>query len=221
MFIFSNLATSLDGKIAPADRSFLPLGSAEDWKEMLRLRSKCDAVLMGAPTLRVYRKPCFGPPSLKKQPWNILVSSQLDQLSPNWAFFKAPELHRLLFTGAKTPLDRIRRFERSCQVVVLKPITPKRPLAQQIIDYLNAETPIRRLLVEGGGEIIWEFSKIHQIAEYHITLTPQILGGKTAPTLVDGTGLKPKEILKLELKHCRKKGHELFLTYRNPLYRNC
>src|SRR6478672_6851800 len=52
MFIFSNLAISLDGKIGTRKRNLFPLGTAEDRREMNILRLQCDALLMGASTLR-------------------------------------------------------------------------------------------------------------------------------------------------------------------------
>jgi riboflavin biosynthesis pyrimidine reductase len=55
MFVFSNLATSLDGKIATVSRVHFPLGSPADRRQMLVLRKRADAVIVGASTLRAYQ----------------------------------------------------------------------------------------------------------------------------------------------------------------------
>ncbi len=60
---------------------------------------------------------------------------------------------------------------------------------------------------------MWDFSSAHLIQEYHVTLTPKIIGGATAATLVDGRGFLPKEILNLKLKQCRVIGNEIYLVY--------
>lgn len=61
---------------------------------------------------------------------------------------------------------------------------------------------------------MWDFVSQNLIDEYHLTLTPKIIGGDDSPTLVEGTGFSPKDILKLKLHRCRRLGDELYLTYR-------
>lgn len=206
MFIFSNLATSLDGKIATRTREYFPLGSAADRKQMQVLRSKCDAILIGASTLRTFRRPCRaqGNPS---QPVNVIVSSKLEGVSPTWAFFKPKDVRRILFVTGKLAPSRLKAFSKNSEVVKIQS-----PIASNVVKELR-KRGVKRLLLEGGGEIIWEFSKQCLIDEYHVTLTPWVLGGKTAPTLVDGVGFSKEDALHLKLKKCRRVKNELFLTY--------
>jgi riboflavin biosynthesis pyrimidine reductase len=63
---------------------------------------------------------------------------------------------------------------------------------------------------------MWEFAKENLIDEYHVTLTPKILGGRDSPTLVDGLGFKPKDILNLKLQQSRVVGDEIYLVYSRP-----
>ena len=51
------------------------------------------------------------------------------------------------------------------------------------------------------------------IDEYNVTVTPRILGGTEAPTLVDGKGFTPDDVLNLKLKDSRVVGNEIFLVY--------
>ena len=51
MFVRSNLAISLDGKIATASREMISLGTPYDRRLMQVFRKKSDVVLMGASTL--------------------------------------------------------------------------------------------------------------------------------------------------------------------------
>ena len=86
MFIFSNLATSLDGKIATSNRGHFPLGTPADRKQMQVLRKKADAIIQGAGTLRAYRLPLLVSDS-KRQPLNIVLSSKLEGCISKWGFF--------------------------------------------------------------------------------------------------------------------------------------
>src|SRR5215471_6477419 len=50
-FVFINVATTADGKLAPANRHFEPFGSKRDQTLLLELRAKADAVISGARTV--------------------------------------------------------------------------------------------------------------------------------------------------------------------------
>jgi riboflavin-specific deaminase-like protein len=216
MKVFSNLATSLDGKIATASREFFALGTPEDRRVMQVLRKKSDVVFFGASTLRAFRKPCivYGPEArgLRKQPANAVLSSTLEGLSPDWPFFKSSAFERILFVSAAAPKARLARFEDSCEIVVLKKATPRLSTARQCLQALE-QRGYRKVLVEGGGGVMWDFCRENLIDEYYVTLTPRILGGTEAPTLVDGEGFVPRDSLNLKLKACRRKGDELYLVY--------
>ncbi len=208
MFIYSNLAISLDGKIAPANRSFCPLGTPLDRKRMVELRKNCDALLIGASTFRPYRKASRAD-KRAPAPINIVVSRMLEGISPNWPFFKAKDLKRILFVQESPPKARLAKFEKTSEIIVLKKTGS---IAKQILKHLKARG-IQRLLIEGGGEIMWHFASQNLINEYHVTLTPKIVGGKTSPTLVDGIGFKPKDILGLKLLRSEVLGDEIYLTF--------
>src|SRR5438105_14597412 len=50
-FIYLNVAMTADGKLAPANRHFVPFGSKRDRELLLELRSRADAVMSGARTV--------------------------------------------------------------------------------------------------------------------------------------------------------------------------
>jgi riboflavin-specific deaminase-like protein len=226
MFIFSNLAISLDGKIATQSRAHFPLGTKEDRRMMGVLRSQADAVIVGAGTLRSFHAPMLNeapvaPPSKSRrsrQPMNIVVSSSLEGLSVQWSFFKEARTRKIVFTYVDTPQERIKRFSKVAEVLTLSRPSARKPLAPLITAALE-KLGVKRLLVEGGGGLMWDFARANLIDEYCVTLTPRILGGAQAPTLVDGDGFTPKQVLNLKLKECRRFGDELYLVYRKTLRR--
>ncbi len=218
-FVFSNLATSLDGKIAPVDRGDCALGTPADRREMQRLRKKADAVLFGASTLRVFQKFC-GVKNAKKQPANVVISSTLKGISPNWAFFQNSNERKIVLVGPKAKPSVIRKFDGLCEIYVLDSIGSKSSMAEEAVELLSS-LGIKRLLVEGGGGMMWEFASQNLIDEYHITHTPRILGGTEAPTLVDGPGLPSHATLNLKLKSCKRVKDELYLVYQKQTRRGC
>lgn len=210
MFVFSNLATSLDGKIASADRGLFHLGTAADRRNMRILRERADAVLMGASTLRAFRGPLRAR-SAGNSPLNVVVSSSLAGVSTAWPFFRARDTERLVFASRRAPLARRRAVAKVADLVLLD---PRKPAAPQIVAELERRG-LRRLLVEGGGTVMWDFVAAGLIDELHMTLTPWLVGGKAAPTLVDGAGFASGKGRRLRLVRLKRLRDELYLTYRS------
>src|SRR6185369_379397 len=50
-FVYINVATTADGKLAPANRHFVPFGSKRDQELLLQLRASAAAVMSGATTV--------------------------------------------------------------------------------------------------------------------------------------------------------------------------
>ncbi len=196
MTIFSNLAMSLDGKIAPADRSFFPLGTKEDRRRMLALRNTCDALIMGAETLRSYQKACNAP---DKMITNVIISSKMDRVDPTWPFFSSPKIRRIL--AVQNP-DK-ERFP-TCEWLEYQ--------GPQALLTALASQGLKNILIEGGGALMWDFAPF--IDTFHVTITPRILGGTKAPTLVDGLGFSKDTSLNLQLQDIIQNEDELYLTYK-------
>jgi riboflavin-specific deaminase-like protein len=204
VFVFANLAISVDGKIATVRRGHLPIASAYDRRLMQVLRRRCDAVLTGAGTLRAYRKANLAR-GARPQPINVVMSRTLAGVSPSWPFFRT-EVRRVLLVAPSTRSARIAPFEKTCTVV-------RAAGGRQALAALS-KLGVRRLLVEGGGDVMWGFVRDNLIDEYHVTLAPRLFGGRQAPTLVDGKGLGPQDVVNLKLVRARRRGDELFLVYR-------
>jgi len=206
--VFFNQVSSLDGKIAPHGNDAYSLGTKTDLKWLRQLRNESDVVVMGASTLRSWKRPCLAAKKSHRIT-NAILTSDGRGLDPKWAFFKSDEINRIIFYTKK--LDR--NFEQAvfsqCQLI---PLHPKKNVAPQIVDTLVA-LGHRAILVEGGGGLMWEFAKENLIQDYFVTLTPKILGGTTSPSLVAGPGFPGGQELNLRLKAVKKIGNELYLRY--------
>src|SRR3989337_912754 len=73
---------------------------------------------------------------------------------------------------------------------------------------------IKTLLVEGGGTVNWEFIKLGLVDELIVTITPYLIGGQNAITLVEGEGFSHiHKSTKLKLKKICQLGNEIVLHY--------
>lgn len=214
MFIFSNLAISLDGKIGVRSREHFMLGTKEDVKQMMALRRKCEAIVMGGATLRSFKMPCVirDDPAPARHPANVVVSRSMEGFDPAWKFFTDARIQRVFFVSEKPSQPVLEKFEGLCEIVPFSNPFDRAPLAAQVTEGLK-ERGFSRILVEGGGGLMWDFASQNLIDEYNVTVTPRILGGAEAPTLVDGKGFGVKDVLNLKLQSCRQLGDELYLVY--------
>jgi 2,5-diamino-6-(ribosylamino)-4(3H)-pyrimidinone 5'-phosphate reductase len=73
---------------------------------------------------------------------------------------------------------------------------------------------IRTILLEGGGTTNWDFVNQGLVDEVIVTVTPYLVGGKEAKTLVDGDGFSMiSKSLRLKLHKVVRKNDEIILHY--------
>ena len=211
------LAMSVDGKIAAHDRTAARFSSREDLTHLETEIAKADAVLFGAGTLRAYgtclpvrQADLIAQRRVHQKPDQPIqiVCSRRAQISPDLRFFQQP-VPRWLFTteqGAFTWSDSD-KFER----ILLLP--------HDSSDWLEslrmlASEGIQKLTVLGGGSLVASFAEQNLIDEMHLTVCPLLLGGETAPTPCDGTGIDVVLAPRLQLIQAKTLGDEVFLHYR-------
>ena len=207
--VVSNTAISLDGRINTRERRFTFFGSARDHARMSRLRSVADAVLVGGATFRNWPHPSLPDAgdrgALRGPVWNVVVTRSLDvPLTPE---FLAERAIRPLFItrAASVPPGfpaEVEAWSGSGEISVA-----------WILERLAARG-IDCLLVEAGGDLLFQFLAADAIDEMHVTLCPLVVGG-AAPTLVDGAGFDRADVRRLTLIASDVEGDELFLHYRN------
>lgn len=214
-----NMAMSVDGKISTRLREDFSFGSKEDRHLMDVLRARADAVLVGARTVAIggwairvrdrdiRRKRVASGRTL--HPLNVVLTRTLD-LSSTKQFFTHNQTRRLVITTQAASDVRVRRFKKCAEVIVL----PARRIRASRALKLLAERGIRRVLVEGGGTLNYAFFEEGLVDEIYVTITPRIIAGADAPTVVDGKGFLAANLFPLELVSSRRKDNEVFLRYR-------
>ena len=72
---------------------------------------------------------------------------------------------------------------------------------------------VQTLLVEAGGELLVQFLAADALDELYVTLCPLVIGGRTTPGLMGGTGFSQAELRRLTLLSSEVVGSEIFLHY--------
>jgi riboflavin-specific deaminase-like protein len=221
-FVFLNVATTADGKLAPANRRFIPFGSRRDQQHLLELRATADAVMSGARTVdrapvrlgtggAKYRRLRLRR-GLREQHLRIVVTGG-GSLNPRAEIFKHRFSPIIILTTARAPAQRLRRLRALADEVK---ICGARELDFAFaLRWVRRTWGVKRLLCEGGGEVNAALLEAGLVHEIHVTLCPFIMGGRDAPTLADGRGFRRlAAAAQLDAVSSERIGDELFLVYR-------
>jgi riboflavin-specific deaminase-like protein len=220
-FVYLNVAMTADGKLAPVSRRFAPFSSRRDQDLLHELRTRADAVMAGARTVDTVPV-TMGPGGKNYRALRLrnglaeynlrVVVSGSGTLNPRAEIFKHPFSPLIILVTERAGRTRVSRLQKLGAIVHV--------CGEQDIDFpgalrwLRQKWGVQRLLCEGGGEINGALIQQGLVNEIYVTLCPVIFGGRNAPTLADGPGIKTlDEAATLKLKSQRRVGDELFLVY--------
>jgi len=207
-YIIINCAASADGKIALPDKRQVRISSKEDFDRVMRLREECDAVLVGIGTVLTDDPKLNVKYDTSKQPAKVVLDTKL----------RIPEDAEVFKGGTKvyilTGKDAERTIEKENAEVLRCNLSKDGLIDLKEAMKLLRGKGIKRLLVEGGATVIWNFLKEGLFDEFNIYISPIIIGGAKTPTIADGDGVKNEnEIIKLRLKEVKKLGDGLLIRY--------
>ncbi len=206
-----NFAATVDGRAAIEGRSG-PIGSSVDTEMLVGLRTRFDAVMIGAGTMRAER---YGRPvadqearehrerlGLPHDPLMVIVSGRLD-LPWDAPLFTAGGGRVLVFTASEAePPEtatslRVVRHEGAVDLA-------------EALRHLRQEHGIRAVLCEGGPHLHGELQARDLVDELFLTIAPKLAGGG-APRILEG---ELPAVAELELAWLLEQDGELFARYR-------
>lgn len=220
-FVFVNVAMTADGKISPASRHFKPFGGKRDFENLLELRATADAVMSGARTVDLdpitlgpgparYRRKRLQR-GLAEYNLRVIVSGS-GTIDPDAEIFKHRFSPIIVLTTGRISKSNLARLESLADEV--KICGAKELDFVAAVKWLREKWKVKRLLCEGGGEINAGLFEAGLVDEVHVTLCPIILGGRTAPTMADGSGVENLiDAARFRLASMKPVGTELFLVY--------
>ena len=207
-----NCAMSADGKIALPNRKQMRISSKEDIERMYKLRSECDAILVGIetilsddPKLTVKERYVKNP----KQPLRVVLDGK--GRTPKNALAVDNSANTLIFTIKG---NEKQYYGKHIEVVGCKADNEGHI---DIVEALNLlyEKGIKKLLVEGGGTVIWSFLKKRLVDDLYVYIGPYVIGGKNTPTMADGEGIRNiEEVLSLRIVDVTRLGSGILTHYK-------
>lgn len=193
MEVVVNAAVSVDGKLSTADREQVQISGPSDKKRVERLRASADAVMVGIGTILAddpeltVKNDKHQQERLDRgdahQPISVVVDSTAR--TPVGSNVINTEASSLILVTRDTPSDRIAALEgKSAKVIKAG---NQRVDLQEGISLLE-DQGISRLIVEGGGELLFSMFEERLADRVFLYIGGILIGGSDAPTLADGDG---------------------------------
>jgi 2,5-diamino-6-(ribosylamino)-4(3H)-pyrimidinone 5'-phosphate reductase len=208
--VILSAAMTLDGKIA-TKKGDSKLSSKQDKVRIHKLRSKVDAILVGSNTVKRDDPMLTVRYTKGKNPLRVILDSKAE-IHPKSEIIKTcKKIPTLLAVSKKASRENISNLKKHSLEII---VTGENKVNIKNLLKALSKKKIKTLLVEGGGTVNWEFVKLGLVDEVIVTITPYLVGGQKAISLVDGDGFpKIQNSKKLKLKKICKLGNEIVLHY--------
>jgi 5-amino-6-(5-phosphoribosylamino)uracil reductase len=216
MEIILSVAISIDGCLDDSSPQRLKLSSAEDWEAVQRLRATCDAILVGARTVRS-DNPSLVIRNEEARRWRVSEGMEADivkvtitasgDIDPDAAFFLEGGGRKIVFAVSDADRGKLALIARHAEVIEAAEITP-----EFIRDALAARG-CRRLMVEGGGEIITMFLRAGVVDRLRLAIAPFLIGDPTAPRMVGGGAFPYDKDNRMRLENVEMLGDMAVMNY--------
>jgi len=176
-FVGIKLAQTLDGRIADVSGKSKWITSGTARKEVHRLRSDFDAVLVGAHTV-LKDNPELTVRLVKgRNPVRVVVDGRLS-LPASRIIFNTSAAPTWLLTSAKAVKENIRKVQKLVlQGVRVLPVSPAYSINAEIIVRTLAAESISSVLIEGGACTVERFINRFLADKLFLLVAPKILGG--------------------------------------------
>ena len=208
--VILSAAMTIDGKIA-SKTGDSKLSSKKDKIRVHKLRSKVDAILVGSNTIKRDDPLLTVRYAHGKNPLRVILDSKANINKQSKIIKTCKKFPTIIAISKKASKKNVAQLKKYPLEVIQS--------GNNLVNIKNllqilSKKKIKTLLVEGGGAVNWEFVKQGLVDEIILTITPYLVGGKNAITLVDGDGFSLiQKATKLKLKKTFRIGNEIVLHY--------
>jgi diaminohydroxyphosphoribosylaminopyrimidine deaminase/5-amino-6-(5-phosphoribosylamino)uracil reductase len=182
-------AMSLDGKIATRSGDSKWISNEASRRAVHDLRGWMDGILVGIGTALADDPLLTARPAGPRQACRVVLDSDARLPASSRLVQTAHSAPTLVALGNQADPGAVATLKQNgCEVLVLAEMSPGR------LDVASLLTELGRrrwtnLLVEGGGEVIASFAEVDCLDEAHVFVAPKLIGGRSAPGPLGGTGI--------------------------------
>ncbi|MHA1782312.1 MAG: 2,5-diamino-6-(ribosylamino)-4(3H)-pyrimidinone 5'-phosphate reductase [Promethearchaeota archaeon] len=212
-YIILSAAMTMDGKIASKSGD-TEISDEIDWQEVHKLRIEVDAIMVGKNTILKDDPKLHIKYHESKGYYRIVVDSKLSIPPTSKVITFRPDLYPTIICTTQNIPKKLEKLFTSLNVKIIKAGKGNKvdliTLMPKLVDF-----GIKRILLEGGGTLNWSFLKHDLIDEIRLTISPWMVGGKDAISLVEGEGFsKMNECQRFILENCSTRNSYVTLRYR-------
>ena len=209
-YVILSGAISVDGKIATKTGDS-KLSSKQDSIRLHKLRSKVDAILVGKNTVLVDNPLLTVRHTIGKNPTRIILDSKGILSNKSKILQTSDKVKTIIVVSKQISKLNLKKLNDFPVEII---IAGKNSINIKLLLKKLSEKNFKTILVEGGGIINWEFIKYNIFDELLITISPFIIGGNNAVSLVGGEGFKKiSESPNLRLKSTKRLKNHYVLHY--------
>jgi 2,5-diamino-6-(ribosylamino)-4(3H)-pyrimidinone 5'-phosphate reductase len=213
-YVIINTVSSVDGRTAMEGKA-AGIGSTTDRRTMRTLRSKADAVMVGAGTLRA-EKLSLGLDATDGMPQPLaIVVTDTGEVPLEEHLIVEGGQEVLILLSDEAPERVVERMRTLAPVMRVPADSTGGVDLQKALLALVAEKGVESLVVEGGPGLNHALISRQLVDELFLTVAPELLGGTSDQTLtlLRGPTLPTRDRPTLALVSIHLSGSELFLRY--------
>ncbi|MFO7871013.1 MAG: bifunctional diaminohydroxyphosphoribosylaminopyrimidine deaminase/5-amino-6-(5-phosphoribosylamino)uracil reductase RibD [Kiritimatiellia bacterium] len=210
-YVSLKMGMSLDGKIADYKGKSRWITSGASRNRVGKLRSRVDAIIVGAETLRKDNPSLLPPASARNRPLRIVVSGD-GRMPLGSRLFRDDHTARTVVAATKHCSKAVEKKYRSRGISVWRCAAKQngevsvRGLAKKM-----AKAGLLHVLCEGGGRLGSDLIRGGLVDEYLFFVAPVILGGSETPAVVSGRPWPLSAAPELRFTAVEKIGRDVFL----------
>ena len=216
MQVIVNSAMTVDGKIA-THQGDSAISSKDDLIRVHKLRDSVDGIIVGISTVLADNPRLtirLGRNQPKEKHLTRIIIDSMGRIPLDSQILRTASKIKTIVAVTKLASMNVRRNIKKTGAIVIVAGTNTVDLKRVL--WTIQKMGIKKILVEGGGEINWSLFSLGIVNELIVTIAPKIVGGRQATTLVEGEGYsRVSQGLKLQLKKVRMQNSgELVLHYK-------
>lgn len=207
---------TVDGKIATRQGDSA-ISSKDDLIRVHKLRDSVDGIIVGISTVLADNPRLtirLGRKQPKEKHLTRIIIDSMGRIPLDSQILRTASKIKTIVAVTKLAHMNVRRKIKKTGAIVIVAGTNTVDLKRVL--WTIQKMGIKKILVEGGGEINWSLFSLGIVNELIVTIAPKIVGGRQATTLVEGEGYsRISQGLKLQLKKVRMQNSgELVLHYK-------